>query len=331
MSEQEEKAQKLKEIQERLAEIQKKSKPGSDASEPPRDVVKKDNDKAEEPTIEIKKDVPEDSPAVKQFSSTKPINPPIKVKAEINPPKKEENIENKAKEVKKEIPLTQEETNWRANKMKNNETGNPARPKRSTSSTLSKIYTILSLVITVLVLSYLASTYFLSSDHEGEVVVSDLPETIEEPIIEDAIEEDEIIAEVEVPIENDEVIIQKEAKQEKIVEKKAAMNQTVVRERKAAVNPPSSTNESVKINTAVPKGIIISYASNSSSEMATKNVNYLKSKGFKSAYYYMPDKEVNSPKLYKVYVGPFNNDSEAMPEFRKVVALNDKAFILRMD
>ena len=105
---------------------------------------------------------------------------------------------------------------------------------------------------------------------------------------------------------------------------------------KAEEVAPESTRRRAKaqsqgLTTNIPSGFIISYSANGSKDIAENNVRMLRNKGFSAGYYYMPDKNASSPELYKVYVGPFSSESEALPDFKKVVAINDKAFIVRID
>ena len=105
-------------------------------------------------------------------------------------------------------------------------------------------------------------------------------------------------------------------------EEVVAKKQAVAKPKKVAV---SSTTSSL------PSGFIISYASNGNEATAKNNVKILKQKGYKASYYFMPDKKAGSPSLYKVYVGPYNDETEALPDFKKIVQLNNNAYILNVN
>ena len=329
MSEQEDKARKLKEIQERLAEIQGKSSPSP--SPKSKEVPKKEA--VEKPKTEKTEEKP---PVNKpQPKSTEPKSTEQKSTESKSP----EPTPVKPTEPKKSPSLTQEEKNWRANKIKQpasdvkKESPKPEKKKNgSRKKKLSIIYTAVSLVITLSIVGYILNSYVFNSDTD-EIVTSKIPEEISPEEVEEQV--DEAMEELTQVTQEEEEM---EEVQEEVIEemKEEVMVVKEIKKEKVAESPPESTRrrakaESTVIAASVPNGIIISYASNSTSEMAVKNVSTLRSKGFKAGYYYMPDKNAGSPKLYKVYVGPYPDESSAMPDFKKVVELNARAFILRMN
>lgn len=301
MSESEDKAKKLKEIQERLAEIQGGAAKSADKPTPP----------------------PSSKPAPATSTTPKATEP--KVSSASSPQQKTSKTTATKKEVaEKKVTTTktksQEEINWKENRRKDNKS---LKAKKSSSSKLSKVYTIISLIITLAVCSYFVYTFFLSSDDETELI-SKVPEdlVIEEHTEEPMAENTEQANESEEKVESAEVVQQEVVSDNRKIE----TSKSKATEVKAQ---PKATPVSSAITSKVPNGIIISYASNSTKEMAEKNAKLLSSKGFKASYYYMPDKNPSSPQLYKVYVGPYDSESAAMPDFKKIVKLNDKAFILR--
>ena len=320
MAEESDKEKKLREIQERLAEIQgKTTSPPAAKAEPPKNEVTEEKPAPIEETSEKAKEksVPE-----KPKEAPKPKEKPAPIKA-----KKEIPVVEKVEVKKPEKAIAgKKENGWAQNKVKaEGESARPEKSQKASSNARNKILSIVSLSITLLVASYIVYTYaFEHRGSEVDKVDSVLPD---EPVDEvSMVEEIEAppASESESPAEEDtkareeveEVVVKDES--EKPVDKTEK-----VRPESSPVNTPSKGQ--------VPGGVIISYSSNSSQETAGKNVEFLKSKGFKANFYYMPDKDANAPRLYKVYVGPYGNESEAMSDFKKVVGINDKAFILRMN
>lgn len=63
---------------------------------------------------------------------------------------------------------------------------------------------------------------------------------------------------------------------------------------------------------------IISYSSISNEAAAIKTVATLSSQGIKSGYYWIPDYVTGGPKLFKVYVGPFQNKDAALSQLPQI-------------
>jgi len=310
MSEKEDKAQKLKEIQDRLAEIQRKA-PATEKKSEKGEVRKSPEPTSPAPKAE-KKDPVEKIKTPEISEVKKPVSP-------SGPEKK----------------ITQEEKNWQANRLKKESKPVAAKKnvheikhaeKNKKKSSMGKIYTVVSLVITLCVISYFLYSFFQSIKIESDQAIeSAIPAPIEnEDIVNDEVMEDENHEEEAVIAK--EIINNEEFKAEIAEETSDFEEKPPAPEKETRPKPPSIRAQSI-----IPTGIIISYSSNSTEKIAKKNVSELKRKGFNASYYFMPDKDANSPSLYKVYVGPYNDESAAMSDFRKIVDINDKAFILRMN
>lgn len=93
----------------------------------------------------------------------------------------------------------------------------------------------------------------------------------------------------------------------------------------ASNNSSSGSSGQVVVNS-----FIISCAAVSSEEAAKKASNDLKSKGFKSGYYYLPDYQSGAKPLYKVFVGSFNNRTDAEGNLGDVKNLFDGAYVMQL-
>lgn len=93
----------------------------------------------------------------------------------------------------------------------------------------------------------------------------------------------------------------------------------------ASNNSSSGSSGQVVINS-----FIISCAAVSSEEAAKKASNDLKSKGFKSGYYYLPDYQSGAKSLYKVFVGSFNSRADAEGNLGDVKNLFDGAYVMQL-
>lgn len=305
MSENEDKAKKLKEIQERLAEIQKGSAKKADPKPGPTESNKVTKPVSNDPKI-------------------------IETKPEVNPEVKNNQKETKPLASKKTEPkanvLSQEEKNWKENRLREQSQKKSGKKKLSAS----KIYTALSLIITFGICSYFAYTFYIHSGHDNvELIQTEIPQSNLNEISDSEPSSDiSDFENISSPIQNDQVKQEAEKPPKESDIKIANKKEVIVRKDMIQKEDDVKYNEVIA---KTPAGIIISYVSNSSEEMAKSNVKKLAEKGFKANYYYMPDKSKNSPALYKVYLGPYKDESAAMSDFRRIVELNDKAFILRLD
>ena len=259
-------------------------------------------------------------PAVKEQMTNEPV--PEK-QATHNIPKP---TVIKQTDPKKKI-LSQEEKNWKENRVRD-QTIKKSSGKKKIS--MSKIYTALSIVITIGICGYFAYTFYIHSEiNKDELIQSEIPESIPDETInsmsstEISISENVSTSSQNKPHET-KVLKAPEESDIKIANKK----EVIAKKEPIQKSDISLSNESMA---KTPSGIIISYVSNSTEEMAVSNVKSLEEKGFKANYYFMPDKSKSSPALFKVYLGPYKDESAAMSDFRKIVELNDKAFILRLD
>jgi len=76
---------------------------------------------------------------------------------------------------------------------------------------------------------------------------------------------------------------------------------------------------------------LISYSSIASDAVAAKDVKMLADKGFTAGFYWIPDKNPDGKKLYKVYVGPFTTKADAKEKLPSVQALSPGAYILKLN
>jgi len=332
MDTQDDKSKRLKEIQDRLAEIQA----GSKTSTP---IVKKPDPPKEEnadskPKVDDKKESL-DEKNVKPSQTARKVVPPPTIK-KVPAPEKAVKVSSE-----KNLAGNKDENakSWKENKMLSDDKSQNSGIKKSISSEeklksniISKIFTIISLLITVAIISYLAVSYFNNgSNEEKDLISSQIPEDKESsvPIEESISEEIEMNEDVansamveeiteEIPSEESNTDIPEEVASEKKIPTKTSTREV-------------KKNNSQSISGVIPSGFIISYASNSEKTTAVNNVSQLRAKGFQANYYYMPDKNANGPALYKVYIGPYNNESAALPDFKKVVSINDNAFILNLN
>jgi hypothetical protein len=295
MESKEDKAKKLQEIQDRLAEIQSKS-------------VKKPEPKKMESAAKEKTIIPE-PPKIKPEAAPEEItSSPVKESAP--PPASEPKPTEQPWAGNKPIaPVTKE------NKPK--KSAPASKPPRQQGSSKARIIPIISFIVTLLVIGYFGFTYFTEGSSTTEITATETNQ--ERPMTETQAPAPAPTENVATEVENNN---QRELNQSETIEKATAAD-------------PKPTVPVVKSDGSekrdIPKGFIISYASNGSKEAAEKNVAMLKNQGLKANYYWMPDQQKSNPQLYKVYVGPYNSESSAFPDFKKVIKLNDKAFIFRMN
>ena len=76
---------------------------------------------------------------------------------------------------------------------------------------------------------------------------------------------------------------------------------------------------------------VISYASLTKEESAVKEVQRLKTKGYKAGYYYIPDYKPGGHTLYKIYIGPFNTANEPNSIIAAIKQLSKDAYILKVE
>lgn len=323
MAQEDEKAKRLKEIQDRLAEIQSRSSKSPSAS------IKKtsvSNSTAQKNTESIQKK-PTELNSIKSTSSIKPV---IEKKT-AQSPSTINKIKISDKEPKNKIDIKKEKSiKWKSNQLIDKDKKIKKKPKhgiKQKSGKISKIYTLISLTITLVIIGYfIYSFFFHNSNQENVIATSNIP--VDTDVQKENTQEEGGITE--------EILLDEhESTEDKVVEE---TNPKVVqsREQPTRVSKPPVEKIPIKssptINkTKAPTGFIISYVSNSTESAARNNVIQLSQKGFSANYYYMPDHNSGSPKLYKVYLGPFDSESAAFPTFKKIVAFNDKAFILKMD
>ncbi|MEQ9062590.1 MAG: SPOR domain-containing protein [Vicingaceae bacterium] len=315
------KEKKLKEIQERLAEIQGKTSNTVSAKT------------KTEATVQVPGETPKKESAVTKVKEPDKFNQASaqKKQAHVSPDLvKKKSVKTTA------VPLIQSESKpakgWTENKViqdeeltkKNKkETGQPASNKSK------KILSVVSLLITLFISSYIIYTFFLKNDGRPPAIVeANLPVMPNDKVAEEAPLQKELSDPTESsPAGNS------NAPSTETPDLSERVNEAR-KERSEKIKSESSMIETSAIQSnksAVPRGMIISYVSNSDENQAKKNVEYLKSKGFKAQYYYMPDKDAAAPAYFKVFIGPYKNESEALIVFKKVVAFNDKAYILKMD
>lgn len=75
---------------------------------------------------------------------------------------------------------------------------------------------------------------------------------------------------------------------------------------------------------------VIGYSAVAQKSLAKQQATTLNNKGFKSGYYYIPDHFAGGKALYKVYVGPFNSQSEAEQSLASVQQYNPGSYVLRV-
>ncbi|MFO7867829.1 MAG: SPOR domain-containing protein [Bacteroidales bacterium] len=73
---------------------------------------------------------------------------------------------------------------------------------------------------------------------------------------------------------------------------------------------------------------LIGYASVSQKKNAVRNVKALREKGFSAGYYWIPDYKQAGPELYKVYIGPFESQSDAQNSLSNVKDLMPNAYVM---
>lgn len=327
MAENDDKAKKLKEIQERLAEIQGKS--GSDKASTYSDKTKSINKKSPENESKTEKDT----------DIKKAAPPPVKKEeAKISTPR----VTKEEAKIHSPVPKTQEEKNWQANRVRSSDISPKSKANRisidrsSKKSSLSKVYSIVSLLVTASVLSYFIYIFFIKDNSDSDVITTQLPVVSDDETALNESSDGDVVIEADNDVaKGDPATSSNEVEKLEEPDKSAESTPKMVTEKRES-KPPKPVKEVVRetsppVQSKVPKGIIISYASNSQKSIAENNVRFLQGQGFKASFYYMPDKDAGSPKLYKVYVGPYPDEESAMPDFRKVVDLNQRAFILRMN
>lgn len=326
MAQEEEKAKRLKEIQDRLAEIQSRSSKTPTKSDKkataPNSVAQKKSESIEKNTSESNstKPTPSSRPSIEKKTATPTTPSPTihKTKPFDKEPKKDKKL-NEEDSVK-----------WKSNQLIDKDKKIKNQPKKEIkqkSGKLSKVYTWISLTITLAIIGYFIYSFFIRNSTQENIIT-----TTSIPVDSDVLGENK-------PIEVDviEEILPDEPKsnEEEIVEE-TSPKVVQSREQPSRISKPPVEAIPKKSNPAInktkaPSGFIISYVSNSTESAARNNVVQLSQKGFSANYYYMPDHNSKNPKLYKVYLGPFSSESDAFPTFKKVVAFNDKAFILKMN
>ncbi len=325
MTDKEDKAQKLKEIQARLAEIQNKGDSGSSPTPKP----EKKEEKKENP-LPPKKETP---PVAKK------VSPPVEKKEAAKKVIKEE-VKKEAvkKEAVKKEGVTQEEKNWRANRVKEEAPKEAVKPSAKKSDgkkkekkkvRMSLIYTIISLIITISIAGYFVYTNFMS-DNSTEIQ-SSIPTSDEAISEEESIassDDTEATSEGELAEETDEIA---EEEIQDVVEEAPPKQEPPVNKRTLKEESPAPKKErSVVAQSEVPNGFIISYSVNSNTSTAETNVLKLQGRGFKAGYYYMPDRDPKNKSLYRVFVGPYNTKAEAWDALSKVSKIEARAFIMDM-
>lgn len=75
---------------------------------------------------------------------------------------------------------------------------------------------------------------------------------------------------------------------------------------------------------------IISFASISSENKASKEVKNLVDKGYLSGYYWIPDYDASGKRLFKVYVGPFASKAEGREKLQAIQSLSPTAYLMKL-
>lgn len=315
-----EKDKKLEEIKKRLEEIQNKSKGGKTG---------KTKTEEKKPEKSIPAATPEKEPSDQKPSKTDSSKNSGDTKKKSEP---QEPIK------KPESTATDNGSSWSDNQVKDAPTVKgqarkkevPKDPRPVKSGRANKIYTIISLIVTVTVIGYLVKVYFFDTNQSAdEVVKSELPEQTEQPKPEGTVEIPSESPEAQYAQEKRVAKPQTDISQDKQMQAREQPVRQVEKEPESKPEPRAVKSNSTSAG-KVPNGFVISYVTNSQKDMAQRNVEMLRKKGFNADYYYMPDQESGSPELYKVYIGPYQNESAALPTFKKIVAMNDKAFIVRV-
>ena len=228
--------------------------------------------------------------------------------------KKEASGQNEDQTVKrsvhKAVKSTQEDLNWQANKSREI---NPGKRKRKASASL--IYTIISLIISLGIIGYLAYTLLIADANEE---FSAGPEQVAAEKGAEGTDAGEDAGTVSVSE------VEEESKPVDAAEAESPVSEISPAVENVPEPRPSSSAK-------VPSGYIISYSTNGTRDAAEKNVQKLKGMGYTAHYYYMPDKSAGSQALYKVYIGPYKDEADAFPDFRKIAAINKQCYILRVD
>ena len=75
---------------------------------------------------------------------------------------------------------------------------------------------------------------------------------------------------------------------------------------------------------------IISHSSMKSEPLAQRTADKLKNEGFSTGYYWIPDISAGGNEYFKVYVGPFNSEDEAIAKLEDVRKYSSRAYIVEI-
>ncbi len=75
---------------------------------------------------------------------------------------------------------------------------------------------------------------------------------------------------------------------------------------------------------------VISHSSMKSESLAQRTVGKLKIEGFTTGYYWIPDISAGGNEYFKVYIGPFNTEDEAVAKLEDVRKYSPRAYIVEI-
>lgn len=350
-----ERERKMKEIQDRLSEIQSKSKEETAPSNPP--AAKKKPSVRPAGASKEKAPEPKKTPATpttskKENSATKKNTPPQK----SNPQWTDNQLKTDAKPAPsgtKVIPIRKETFEQRTEK--GTPSKSPATKKKKTPpKPPSKLGKVLPFILAGLVIMILGATFFITiwPEFKNQVAESSMNTALtadegENPSPSEAQMEDESMTEETVmePLSDEtpnETIIEEEeslaAEAEESDPEETTMEpevkETPVTTASKPVAEPSggirTSGRSSNLPFTTP-AYIISYSANGEEKYARNNVLMLEGKGWPAGYFWIPDYMERGSKMFKVYVGPYQSESEALKVMREVAQINQKVYLMRMD
>lgn len=75
---------------------------------------------------------------------------------------------------------------------------------------------------------------------------------------------------------------------------------------------------------------LISHSSVKNENLAKRSAKKLTHEGFSTGYYWIPDVDAGGHEFFKVYIGPFNTENEAIDRLADVRKYSKKAYILKI-
>lgn len=225
----------------------------------------------------------------------------------------------------------------------------PAKPKKNKSKKKLVLFSlaILFIALSGLYISRNPDIYLKLKSTENDKI---MPEKIDIASDDESeLNPNDIESEAENTAENTNVL-DNEVKSEKPIEKKE--ERTMPAEPKASIprvakqaepkvekieigkredsKVASSNSSKGSSGQAVINSFIISCAAVSTEDAARKASDDLRTKGFKSGYYYLPDYQSGAKPLYKVFVGSFDNRGDAEGNLGDVKNLFEGAYVMQV-